>query len=135
MEPAGGRTRPVRHRRHQQPGRRHRYLVTYDDAESAAVAAAAQEAGLTPTGYIAAVALAVARNVRPPGGSLARDALSELARLSTQLRRLGTNLNQAVTRFHTTGTPPPALETAADVTIRVAEKVEAAADRTVRLLP
>jgi uncharacterized membrane protein len=125
----------VRHRRHQQPARSRRFQVSYDDVEAATVAEAAASAGLTPTGFIAAAALAVARDVRPPVGSLAREALAELSWLSTQLRRLGVNVNQAVARFHTTGAAPPQLEAAVRVAIRVAERVEDAADRTVRLLP
>jgi hypothetical protein len=57
-EPAGdGRGGFVRDRAHRFPGRRNALKVLYDDAEVASVRAAAQLAGLTPTGYVAAAGL------------------------------------------------------------------------------
>ncbi len=50
-EPVGGeRGASVRDRAHRFPGRRHALKVLYDDVEVASVRAAAQVAGLTPTG-------------------------------------------------------------------------------------
>jgi hypothetical protein len=50
----------ARHRRHRFPARTASVRARYDEAEMAVVAAAAARAGLTPSGYVAATALAVA---------------------------------------------------------------------------
>jgi uncharacterized protein (DUF1778 family) len=49
-----------RHRTHRHPGRHKALLVRYDDDEFDLIAQAAAAAGLTPTGFVASVALAVA---------------------------------------------------------------------------
>jgi len=54
---AGVRGAFVRDRAHRFPGRRNALKVLYDDVEVASVRAAAQLAGLTPTGYVAAAGL------------------------------------------------------------------------------
>jgi hypothetical protein len=54
---AGERGAFVRDRAHRFPGRRNALKVLYDDVELASVRAAAQLAGLTPTGYVAAAGL------------------------------------------------------------------------------
>jgi hypothetical protein len=50
-----------RHRSHRRPGRHRAILARYDDDEFCEIASAAARAGLTPTGFVASVALAVAR--------------------------------------------------------------------------
>jgi hypothetical protein len=132
-EPAG----PVvaRHRRHRSPGRRNRYLVTYDDDEAGRIAAAASRAGLTPTSYIASAALAAADNTRPPMRGPAQVALAALADANTQIRRVGGNLNQLVALAHTTGRVPPRLEEALRLVLAAVVRVDAAADRAARTLP
>lgn len=50
----------VRDRQHRFPGRKNALKVLYDDAEVAAVRVAAQSAGLTPTGFVAAAGLTLA---------------------------------------------------------------------------
>jgi hypothetical protein len=62
----------VRDRAHRFPGRRNALKVLYDDVEIASVRAAAQLAGLTPTGYVAAAGLTLSGAVslwrpRPTG--------------------------------------------------------------------
>lgn len=49
------------HRSHRRPGRHRAVLVRYDDDEYGVIARAAARAGLTPTGFVASVALAVAQ--------------------------------------------------------------------------
>jgi len=68
----------TRHRDHRFPGRGRRITVRLDDAEHAAIVLAAGRAGLTPTGYVGAVALAAATGTAGPAGSEVREALAEL---------------------------------------------------------
>lgn len=69
-EPSGGeRGGFVRDRTHRFPGRRNALKVLYDDVEVASVRAAAQLAGLTPTGFVAAAGADPGR-VRNPAGQL-----------------------------------------------------------------
>ena len=59
--PAGAAVVVTRHREHRFPGRRRPVQVRFGEEEFAAIALAAGRAGLTPTGYVGAVALAAAR--------------------------------------------------------------------------
>ncbi|MGN9911129.1 hypothetical protein ACTMTJ_26590 [Phytohabitans sp. LJ34] len=76
------------------------------------MAAAARRAGLTPTGFCAVAALAAARGetatVEPE--RLEFEALAgvqvELFDLRTAVNRVGTNLNQAVAAFNSSGQAP-----------------------------
>jgi hypothetical protein len=52
----------ARHRDHRFPGRGRRVTVRLDDEELAAIERAAERAGLTPTGYVGAVAAAPVRH-------------------------------------------------------------------------
>ena len=84
-----------RHRLHRFPGRAHAMKILYGDDEVAAVHRAAAEAGLRPSSYVAAAALAVATGEKPPSGSMHdRQALAELMRIRTTVRQYGVNLNQ-----------------------------------------
>ncbi len=86
----------VRDRAHRFPGRRNALKVLYDDVEVASVRAAAQLAGLTPTGYVAAAGLSLAGSGVAPASSADRALLAELLQSRTALGRYGVNLNQAV---------------------------------------
>ena len=72
---------------------------------------------MTPTGYLAEVGLAAARGAPPTALDPMREALArlevELFDTRVTVGRIGTNLNQAVTAFNATGTPPAWLERAA----------------------
>jgi hypothetical protein len=59
--PTDGAVVVSRHRDHRFPARGRRITVRLDDTELAAIELAAGRAGLTPTGYVGAVALAAAR--------------------------------------------------------------------------
>jgi hypothetical protein len=96
----------VRDRTHKFPGRRNALKVLYDDVELASVRAAAQAAGLTPTGFVASAGLTVAGLGAPLITSADRALLAELLQARTALRRYGANLNQAVAALNSgTGAP------------------------------
>jgi hypothetical protein len=114
-------------RRHRTPGRTKQPHVRFTPQEYAEISDAARRAGLTPAGYVAEAALAAARNTAPPSQSPARDALVALMGASTQLRRLATNVNQAVKVLHSTGAAPPWLADALAVTMRSVRRVDEAA--------
>ena len=84
----------TRHREHRFPGRRRPVQVRFGEEEFAAIELAAGRAGLTPTGYVGAVALAAARGTVPPAPSQSREALTELMATRAQVRRFGGNVNQ-----------------------------------------
>jgi hypothetical protein len=90
----------VRDRQHRFPGRKNALKVLYDDVEVAAVRSAAEVAGLTPTGFVAAAGLTLAGAALPPALSADRQLLAELLQARTALSRYGTNLNQAVAALH-----------------------------------
>ena len=90
----------VRDRAHRFPGRRNALKVLYDDVELASVRAAAELAGLTPTGYVAAAGLIMSGAEVAPATSVDRALLAELLQGRTALRRYGVNLNQAVAALH-----------------------------------
>lgn len=108
--------------------------VRLGDDEIAELRAAAARSGLRLSGYIAEASLAVARNTRPPMHDPIRDALAVTSSASTQLARVGTNLNQAVRALNTTGTAPAWLADAAARTLEAVRHVEAACDVIVRQL-
>jgi hypothetical protein len=92
------------------PRRSHRINPSFSPAEYADIVAAAHREGLTPTGFCARAALAVARGA--PAPERARfEALAalqaELFDARTAVVRTGVNLNQAVAALNTTGSPPP----------------------------
>ncbi len=90
----------VRDRQHRFPGRKNALKVLYDDEEVAAVREAAEGAGLTPTGFVAAAGLTLAGAGLPPVLSADRQLLAELLQTRTALGRYANNLNQAVTVLH-----------------------------------
>ena len=105
--------------------------LRYDEAEYAAVCAAAASAHMTTTSYVAQTALAAATNSRPPHSEPLAAALIELMAARTQVRRFGSNVNQAVRHLNATGSPPVWLEKALDMTtLAVARLDEAAATLT-----
>jgi hypothetical protein len=92
---AGERGAFVRDRAHRFPGRRNALKVLYDDVELASVRAAAQLAGLTPTGVRRGGRLTLSGAEVAPATSVDRALLAELLQGRTALRRYGVNLNQA----------------------------------------
>lgn len=126
-EPAGGeRGALVRDRTHRFPGRRNALKVLYDDVEVASVRTAAQLAGLTPTGFVAAAGLTLAGSGVPPAGSADRALLAELLQARTALRRYGVNLNQAVAALNSGGGAPVWLLQAVSGCARASQRIDEA---------
>jgi hypothetical protein len=123
--------RKLRHRRHRSPGEGRdgspggrTITLSYDGQEFADVAAAAHRAGLRPTSFVAAAALAVARESAPPVPSPLRDALAELNQARTLVGRFGVNVNQAVAAYNTTGQAPPELLHATQLCARAVARLD-----------
>ncbi len=126
-EPAGGeRGAFVRDRAHRFPGRRNALKVLYDDVELASVRAAAQLAGLTPSGYVAAAGLSLSGAGGAPASSVDRALLAELLQGRTALRRYGVNLNQAVAALNSGVGAPVWLLQAVSGCARASERMDRA---------
>jgi hypothetical protein len=102
-----------------------RFGLTEEEYEE--VGAAAAHAGLAKGAYAAQATLAAARGMISPADSPLRQALAELIRAAGLVRRIGVNLNQAVTRLNATGEPGPDLGPAAAYCMRVVQRVDEAA--------
>ncbi len=124
----GGAVAATRHREHRFPGRRRPVQVRFAEEEYAAVVLAAGRAGLTPTGYVAATALAGAAG---PAPSETREALAE----RMQVRRFGGNVNQAVAALNATGEAPVWLGQAVGLAGRAVRRVDEAAEALMRRRP
>jgi len=127
-ESGNGAALAVRHRDHRFPGRGRRITVRLADEELAEIELAAGRAGLTPTGYVGAVALAAARGTPPPAPSQSREALGELMAARAAARRFGGNVNQALAALNSTGGAPAWLGQAVELTARAVARVDAAAE-------
>ena len=91
-------------RRSREQGRRaKRVEFTLTDEEFADLEAAAGLAGLSRSAYAAQAAMVVARGGANGAGVPMREALVELMAAAGLVRRVGTNLNQAVARLNATG--------------------------------
>jgi len=130
--PEGAAVVVTRHREHRFPGRRRPVQVRFGEEEFAAIELAAGRAGLTPTGYVGAVALAAARGTVPPAPSQSREALTELMAARAQVRRFGGNVNQAVAALNSPGETPQWLAQAVELTSRAVRQVDAAAEALMR---
>lgn len=115
------RARAGHDRPHATPGRVRRINPSFSADEHADIAAAARRTGLTPTGFCAQAALAVARGNTGPATVKERgefealaDVQAELFDARTAVVRTGTNLNQAVAALNSTGQPPVWLAHAVD---------------------
>ncbi len=124
----------ARHRRHRFPARTVSVRARYDEGEMAVVAAAAARAGMTPSGYVAATALAAAAGSRPPDASGDRELLAELMQARLALRRFGVNLNQAVAALHSGAPAPVWLEQAVAGGHRAVARIDTAAAAVARRL-
>jgi hypothetical protein len=120
--------RPAGRRNRQPSRRRHRVEFSLDDAEFAVLCEAAGRAGLSRGAYAARAAAGAAAG-REGGGQLLREALAELVRCAGQVRRIGTNLNQAVAKLNATGQSDRGLVPYAAASIRIAGHLEDAAEQ------
>jgi hypothetical protein len=114
----------VRDRTHKFPGRRNAIKVLYDDVEVISVRAAAQAAGLTPTGFVASAGLTVAGAGVAPVTSANRALLAELLQARTALRRYGVNLNQAVAALNSGAGAPVWLLQAVSGCARASDRLD-----------
>jgi hypothetical protein len=121
------RRRPGRDREHLRPARSRQVKLRLSEREFADLAGAGVRSGLTPSGYAAEAALAAARAEPTPADEPWRRALSEVIAARTQVRRFGTNVNQAVRVLNTTGEPPEWLDAAVATASRAVESLDAAA--------
>jgi len=146
---------PGRHRHHRFPARPHALKVLYGDDEHAAIRRAAQIAGLRPSSYVAAAALAMAEQVvsaepstaGEPAGNAGRrrgttltphqdrELLAELIQARLALRRYAVNVNQVAAALNSGGTAPVWLEQAVAGANRAVAAVDAAAQKLFRRLP
>ncbi|MGH3681789.1 MAG: hypothetical protein ACRDT2_16270 [Natronosporangium sp.] len=138
------RARAGRDRDHLFPGRVRRAGPSFHDDEWTAIVAAARQADLTPTGFIAQAAYAHARGecgttggggLGGDGLELLRQLLGELFETRTALNSVGTNLNQAVAAYHSTGQPPVWLADAVRLVARAVTTVDETAAGVGRRLP
>ena len=127
VESVGART--VRRRRRQATARPHSMLARFSDEEFEVLAVAATTTGLTPTGYVASTAVAVARGQVRPMPSGVGDVMRELVDARAQLVRYGVLLNQAVARLNATGEVDGSLVAAAQRCDAATAAVRAATER------
>jgi hypothetical protein len=105
------------------------------EAEFDEVSEAATQAGLARGAFAAEVTLAAARGVRAGAGSPLREALRELMSAAGLVRRIGTNLNQAVARLNAAGQPGEDLVPVAEFCVRVIRRLDEAAEQVRRSIP
>ena len=121
-------------RARQSTARLRRVEFSLTDEEFSDLDAAAARAGLATGAYAAEAALSVARCVTCPADSPFREALSEFIRAAGLVRRIGVNLNQAVTKLNATGQRSRDLLPYAAACLRRAERLDAVAEEIHRRL-
>jgi hypothetical protein len=112
----------------QQTGRPHRVEFTLTKQEFTALETAAGRAGLARGAYAAQVVLAHIQGTGTGPEAPLREALRELVRASGMVRRIGTNLNQAVAKLNATGQRSGDLLPYAAESLRRAQRLDAAAE-------
>jgi hypothetical protein len=127
--------RPAGRRSRLAVARSRRVEFTLTDQEFSDLEAAAYRAGLARGAYAAQAALARARNENGPSHAPLREALAELIRSAGLVRRAGVNLNQAVAKLNATGQRSGDLLPYAAESIRIARRLDAAADDVRKRLP
>ena len=103
------------------------FSLTKEEFEEVSVAAA--RSGLARGAFAADVTLAAARGTRSRAGSPLREALVEVIAAAGLVRRVGTNLNQAVARLNATGERGDDLLPAAQFCVRVIRRLDEAAKK------
>ena len=117
-------------RRPRQPvPRTRRVEITLTGEEYAVITAAARRAGLARRAYTAQAVMAAAANGRPLSDqeSLGQ-VLIELMRAAGLVRRIGTNISQAVAKLNATGQPAGDLPRYAAGSLRRADHIDEVAD-------
>ena len=85
--------------------------------------------------FAAEVTLAAASGAQARTASPLREALDELMAAAGLVRRIGTNLNQAVAKLNATGQPSEDLLPAAEFCVRVIRRLDEAAEQVRRSIP
>jgi hypothetical protein len=131
-----GVSRQGRRRARQPIPRTRRVEFTLTGEEYAVMAAAARRAGLARRAYAAQAALAAAANSRPASHqeSLGQT-LIELMRAAALVRRIATNLSQAIAKLNATGQPAGDLPAYAAGSLRRADHIDEVADAVRKALP
>jgi hypothetical protein len=109
------------------------FSLTVDEFEE--VSGAAERCGLARGAFAAETTLAAARGVHARAASPLREALSEMMAAAGLVRRIGTNLNQAVSRLNSTGQRGEDLMPAAEFCMRVIRRMDEAAEHVRRNIP
>jgi hypothetical protein len=125
----------VRRRSRQAAPRPKVVQFSLSEEEFEEVSAAAARSGLARGAFAAHVTLAAARGAQVQVGSPMREAFTELMTAAGLVRRIGTNLNQAVTRLNATGQRGDDLLPAAQFCMRVIRRLDDAAEQVRRSIP
>jgi hypothetical protein len=110
-----------------------KFLLT--DEELAELDEAAGQAGLARGAFAAEVTMAAARGRSARISAPLREALVDLISAAGLVRRVGTNLNQAVARLNATGQRGEDLLPAAQFCVRVIRRLDEAAEHVRRNVP
>src|SRR5216684_6720895 len=105
------------------------------EEEFGEVSRAAERSGLARGAFAAEAALAAARGMAPRADSPLREALVEVMTAAGLVRRVGTNLNQAVAKLNATGQRSEDLFPAADFCVRVIRRLDETAEQLRRRVP
>ena len=127
--------RTVRRRSRQTVPRPRVVQFSLTEEEFEEISAAAARSGLARGAYAAEATLAAARGVSAMAGSPLREALVEVMSAAGLVRRVGTNLNQAVARLNATGQRGDDLLPAAQFCMRVIRRLDEAAEQLRRSVP
>ena len=132
----GATRQPAVRRRSRQEVPRPRLVKFFlTDEELAELDEAAGRAGLARGAFAAEAALAAARETPSPASSPVREARVEVMAAAGLVRRVGTNLNQAVARLNATGQRGDDLLPAAEFCVRVIRRLDEAAEQLRRRVP
>ncbi len=99
------------------------------------LSSAATRAGMARGAFAAEVTLAAASGAQARTASPLRETLDELMEAAGLVRRIGTNLNQAVAKLNATGQPSDDLLPAAEFCVRVVQRMDEAAEQVRRSIP
>ena len=125
----------VRRRSRQAAARPRLVKFFLTDEELAELDGAADRAGIARGAFAAEAALAAARETSSPASSPVREALVEVMAAAGLVRRVGTNLNQAVTKLNATGQRSDDLLPATQFCVRVIRRLDEAAEQLRRRVP
>jgi hypothetical protein len=109
------------------------FSLTQEEFEQ--VSEAASRLGLARGAFAAEMTLAAAKGAQARVASPLREALGELMAAAGLVRRIGTNLNQAVARLNATGQRGEDLLPSAEFCVRVIRRLDEAAEHVRRNIP